>query len=184
MRGWIRWSMVAAAGLLLAPEASAQMPQRGARSLQLSAVGRNEVGLWRMLSERTNVGLGVGIGLARRETEDSAVGEQTAWNVSLVPSLKRYGATVGRFAPYLFASLPLSLAGQSRDEAEGSGLGIGAAGAVGLDWFPVRNVSVGSHAGLQVNRQSSEHQSGTIESESTQTVLGTFSSGFTLHIYF
>jgi hypothetical protein len=180
-----RWAGVSvlAAGLALASPGTAQVPQAGARSFQLSPYGDTQVGGWKMVSDRTNLGLAVGLEVGR--TGGDVEGSRTS--VAVAPSLKRYGDPVGPVAPYLFGSLPLGLERRSADRADVNErvLRLGGALGVGLDWFPVRGVSLGSHVGVNARREWERTSSGEgASSEVTYTVAGTFSSGLNLHIYF
>lgn len=179
------WSSVlaAAAGLWLAAPAAAQLPERGARSLQLSPYGDVQAGMWRMVSERSNLGLDVGVLLARGSDDDS---DRSSAALTVAPSLKRYGAPTGRFAPYLFASVPLGVQRHELDgDADQEGWSVGGSLAAGLDWFPVRGASLGAHAGVHASYSSRAlGGGGRPEVEDVGTTFGTFGSGLSLHIYF
>jgi hypothetical protein len=176
---------VLAAGLALAAPGTAQVPQAGARSFQLSPHGETRVGGWKMVSDRTSLGLAVGLNVGRTGREDED--EETRTSVAVAPSLKRYGGAVGPVAPYLFGSLPLSLERSSTDGVDWSRrvLRLGGALGVGVDWFPVRGVSLGSHVGVHARREWGRTSFGESPStEDTYSVAGTFNSGLNLHIYF
>ena len=182
MRAWAS-VLAVVAGLSAAGPAAAQLPERGAWSLQLSPAENPRVGAWRMASERTNLGVAVGVGVTRSEQEGGDEG--TSWSLTVSPPVKRYAPPVGPFPPYLFGSVPLGIQREEfGDDAEGSDCTVGAALAGGLDWFPVRGVSVGGHPGFHVVRNASRSETRFTDLESTSTVLGTFGSGLTLHIYF
>lgn len=180
------WTSVLAAAVVLwsAAPAAAQLPARGARSLQLSPGGDSRVGVWKMVSERTSVGVDVGVALSREGSGE--LEERTSWGLAVAPSLKRYAAPVGPFAPYLFASVPLGVQRQAFG-AEGvqRGWSVGGALAAGLDWFPARRVSLGAHAGVLANRDfRSFDGDGGPGDEATYNRFATFGSGLSLHIYF
>lgn len=186
MKAWAS-VLVAAAGLWLASPAAAQLPERGARSLRLSPNGDTQVGAWKMVSERASLGLDVGVALSRGGVSGDEDGDRTTLGLTVAPSLKRYGAPLGRFAPYLFGSLPLGLQRAGRgDDADQDGWTVGGALAAGLDWFPVRGVSLGAHAGLQASYMSRSFggAAGQPDVEDATSIFGTFGSGMGLHIYF
>ena len=182
------WTSVLAAAVILWPAApaAAQLPERGARSLQLSPGGSSRVGVWKMVSERTNLGVDVGVALGRGGSDDADVEDRTSWSLAVAPSLKRYAEPVGPFAPYLFASVPLGVQRQAfGDSGVQSGWSIGGALAAGLDWFPARGVSLGAHAGLAASHNlfgfDADGGPG-VDAESDR--FATFGSGLSLHIYF
>ena len=175
--------LVAAAGLWLAAPAAAQLPAVGARSIRLSPTTNTQVGLWRMLAERTNFGVEAGAALQRQEIGDDG-DVATGLNLTMAPSLKRYGAPAGAFATYLFGSLPLGFHRHGfGDHGDRTELVLGARAGAGLDWFPARSVSVGAHAGIEAFR-ASRSTSGTPDSEGSTSRVGTFGSGLSLHLYF
>jgi len=175
MRAWTS-VLAAVAGLSLAAPVAAQLPERGAWSLELSPAGDAQIGVWKMRSERTNLGVDFGLRLDRTDHAGSGpIGERTFLGLIVAPSIKRYGTPVGPFAPYLFGSVPF---GVEQKEIGGSSAWwmVGGSLAAGLDWFPVRNVSVGGRAGILASYRDSSAQS--------VTDVGTFSSGLSLHFYF
>ncbi|HEX8272586.1 MAG TPA: hypothetical protein VF615_08025 [Longimicrobiaceae bacterium] len=182
MRAWTV-VLAGAVGLSLAGPAAAQLPERGARSLRLSSSGDTQVGVWKMVSGRTALGLEAGVALGRESRDDE---DRTTWGLTAAPSFKRYGAPVGPFAPYLFGSVPLGLerVGQPRGTTR-TGWVVGGALAAGLDWFPVPRASVGAHAGVEARRESQSFDDGFVDEPGARsTVFRTFGTGLSLHIYF
>ena len=174
-------------GLSLPATAAAQLPERGARSLQLSPVGDTQVGVWKMVPERANLGVDVAVALTRVGNGGDGGDDLSFVGFTAAPSLKRYGAPLGRFAPYLFASVPLGLQrGELGGDADQDGWTVGGALAAGLDWLPVRGVSLGAHAGVRASYGSSSfgRPAGQPDVEDATTTFGTFGSGLSLHIYF
>lgn len=183
MKAWA-CVLAAAVGLSLAGPAAAQLPAAGARSLRLATHGQTQVGLWMMRTERTAVGVEAGLSLSR-QSMDGSDESATEWSVSAAPSLKRYGAAAGPFAPYLFAGLPLEFRRYAISSVEHTGLTLGAVAAVGVDWFPASRVALGAHAGLRAQRDSwTLGSDGAAYADGSNSHAGTFASGLSLHLFF
>ena len=56
--------------------------------------------------------------------------------------------------------------------------------SLGAEWYPLRYLSVGGHAGLQWVRDTVDSASNNIVRERTSTSWGTFRSGLELNFYF
>ena len=147
---------------------------RGEHSIVLDINGGPQIGFWARASDRTDLGLDLGVnGLLR--------GETTHLSVMATPAIKRYLTSTGPLAPYLYFGVPLNYTRQDNDNVGAPddvqhGFGVGGRAAFGLEWFPVRQVSIGGHVGLQANFQHWNN-----DSDDTLQ-LGTVSSGARVHL--
>jgi hypothetical protein len=149
--------------------------ERGRRSIALGVGGATQVGFWTRSSDRTDLGL-----------ELSGNGffsdRNTTLLLTLTPSLKRYHGAAGPLAPYTFFGVPLQYQRSANDnvgapDTAQDSYGVGGAAGFGLDWFPVPQVSLGGHVGLQAIF----HQ---FPDDSNVLSVNTLSSGIRAHLYF
>ena len=192
-----RWmgAAMAAAGLLLATGAAAQETggeevnglERPGTSIEVGAGAGALVGVWQRLSPRVSLGVQVSAYTSRSEIESDVFDRDARQtSVSVGPALKVYGGPGGAFLPYGFASAFLEFGG-SREEIAGAGEneeeldGLGAELGVGIDWFPVRRLSIGGHVGVEANRQSRSTDDDDVD---RFTVFNTVSSGIRVQLYF
>jgi hypothetical protein len=161
--------------LPLAAQAMDSLPavDRGSRSIALD-VGRNaQIGLWTRSSDRTDLGLDLLI--------DGIFGESSRrFALDITPALKRYLRTDGALAPYTYVGIPLSFARTESDNTDIPDANLYSVGGLigfGLDWLPVRQVSIGGHIGLRAYYIDGSRTDGTFG-------LRTQSSGVRMHLYF
>jgi hypothetical protein len=177
-----------AAGLVCASPAGAQEDagenalRRGASSVMAGVAPEAGVGFWSMLSDRTAVGLVGGVQRVESVSGDSEHGIRL---LTLSPQVKRYWRATGPILPYAHGSLSVSgiefgSGSSSRQESRSYGAGA----AVGLDWFPVRRISVGGHGGVALSRAvlGSRDAQGE-EMEISGWSLGTFTTAIRVHLY-
>jgi hypothetical protein len=173
--------------------------QKGAWSLSFAAPGygtgeRAEFGVWEMVGARTNVGFTLGVSVLGAETEGSS-GEATVadTDVDLGLNVKRYVMEPREVTPYLLGSVSIGGRYERREgqEYEETSRGTSASlrAGVGVEWFPVRRVSVSGHTGFGMfaghmdNEQ--ELPDGTHrEGETRQAYFQSFTSALLLQIYF
>ncbi len=125
-------------------------------------------GIWYMLSDDMNLGINVGLGIDRTEVGTDT---NTSWDLLLAPAIKYYMAK-GVVNPYFLGQLNLRLHddGGSNNDPE-----LGIAGGIGVEWFPVRNFSIGGETGVGID---------IIRSGNGEPVrLGTFMSSLVANIY-
>lgn len=182
MRAWAG-VVVLGAGICCTSGAAAQLPQPGARSLQVGVGGSGSIGVWRMHSPRTNLGLNVGLSVDRSGPREA---KETGESVSLEPAFKRYASPLGRVSPFLFGGVLASYAHQRGPGWSWNGLGAGVEGAVGVDWFPVHDVSLGGYLGAAAAYSSgrSRPDNGPAAPRITFWEVRSLASGLTLHLYF
>lgn len=177
---------LAAASTARAQDAAAG-PERGRTSISVTAQSSPVVGIWTRLSDRTDVGLNVGLAYARFGIEDD---DQSERLVRVEPALKRYLGARDGFAPYARVALFGEL-GEEEQEEEGTTFTVeqrsfGGSAAFGVDWFPARRISIGGHVGLSAGVQdfSASASEFDAEVEGDGLFAGTFSSGLVVHLYF
>lgn len=169
--------------------------RKGARSLSFTAPldgGTGEAGIWRMVDDKTNVGILVGLGAARSnlDVDDAGSIDNTQLNLSIGVGVRRYGNPYGQVSPYVMSAAYVfgSQQTQGPDDAEIKvrNLGVGARGGLGVEWFPVRRVSIAGETGarLQLNRQTVDRDDEDDDATSTGLNLSTFTSGLSVQIYF
>jgi hypothetical protein len=182
-------ALALAAGLAAAPRAQAQQGagdnalRPGATSITLGVAADPSVGIWTMPSGRTAVGI-VGSVQGIRSSFGDTESDQTL--LVIAPQVKRYGSTDGAILPYLHGSVFASLTefeGRSPGATSGGRFtAVGATAGVGLDWFPVRRVGLGGHAGLGLTRSEADPlQAG--EDETTTWRLQTFTAAIQVQLY-
>jgi hypothetical protein len=175
--------LILAGALLLAPATplaaqtitSHPASERGQHSLALSFYGGQQIGYWTKKSDRTDLGLDFGVSGAFRD-------ETTDLTINLTPALKHYLSAAGALAPYSYVGLPFSWNRTSRDnvgapDGSSSAVSVGGSVGLGLDWFPLPQVSIGGHAGLVAYHWGSEGAEGTF-------IINTLSSGVRVQLYF
>ena len=150
--------------------------ERGRRSIVLEASRSPRIGYWTRKSERTDLGLDV---MLQGILGDS----RTDLNIGVTPAVKRYLASPGPLAPYIYVGVPLDYRRSERDNVGApddtvDSFGVGGIAGFGLDWHPITQVSLGGHIGLRA----SYFDPGDDGDSSIQ--LGTLSSGVRVHLSF
>jgi hypothetical protein len=56
--------------------------------------------------------------------------------------------------------------------------------SIGAEWYPIRYLGIGAHAGLQWLNESYDSTAGNVIRDRSTTTWGTFRSGLELHFYF
>lgn len=125
-------------------------------------------GIWYMMTDNINLGVNIGLGIDR---EDSGNDTTTTWDVLLAPAMRYYLSTTGVVAPYIHGQANLRFFDDGGDDHVELGLAAG----IGVEWFPVRNFSVGGQTGLGIDLV----RSGTGE----PVKVATFTSALTAQIY-
>lgn len=156
-------------------EASNNPEERGTRSIAVAVDAAPSIGYWFRAGERTDLGLDVILeGLFSDRTRVLSVGA--------TPALKRYLETEGTLAQYLIFGVPLQYRRQEHesvggDDATDDVYQVGGLFGFGLEWSPVRQVSVGGHVGLRADYISRD-------SADNHLAVRTHSSGLRVHLYF
>jgi hypothetical protein len=176
--------------------------QKGAWSLSFALPGSDRdgtLGAWKMVGPRTNLGVFVGVGAIRSDGEtDTPAGErettETRTSLDVGVQARRYVTDPADVAPFLFGAVSVGTSRQERDDESAydsrmSGTQAGLSAGVGVEWFPVRRVSISGQTGFTVNAGLSDGAQGLPDGgeatyDGTFMGVGTFTSGLTLQIYF
>lgn len=178
-----------------AQEEKVSVSQRGSEAVTMGA-GSNSasIGYWHKLTGKTSLG-----GDFTFFYRDHDHNDYQSYQFS--PGIRHYLLADKAVSPYLYGAVVgrYSKSGsdqpdsRSRTESYTAGL----QGGIGLEWFPIQNVSIGGHVGINANyekahsaynSQYSDGLGGTTTSGATASdegfVIGTFSSGILLNLYF
>lgn len=185
-------------GLVTPSTAMAQVPaEPGSISIAASLFTDDDgsvLGVWYLLGSRLNLGLEVELNRATSEetvtspsTKNDGLAETESWTVG--PAVKWYGRVDGPVIPYLRAKVAY---GESANElqlrgeidSEGSSSTFLVSGALGAEWFPIPQLSVGAHAGLFWQRREVDTRNSQVRRDRTDTNWATFRSGIELFYYF
>jgi len=159
-----------------------QAPQglaRGTLSLELALPegGGGNFGLWNQVGTSTSIGWNVGFAYSRDETD---IAERSQLRISVGPELKEHFSIRSRVAPFyrfgIFGLYDRDTRTQDELENRETSWGVGGSVALGVDWFPLDQISIGGHTGLRVDYLDAEERS--------QLNAGTFLSQLTMRIYF
>lgn len=157
---------------------------------------RAEFGAWEMVGARTNLGLTLAIAVFGVDSESSVSGDAStaSTDVTLGINLKRYVAPPREVTPYLMGG---AFIGGRFERREGPddyqetirGMTSSVVGAVGVEWFPVRRVSLSGQTGfgLRIGRSTTEQvlpDDTEHDVESRLVGFTSFTSALSLQIYF
>lgn len=202
---------LAAAAVLLAQPARAQSAadadstapnslRKGAMSFSVEGPfqgSRVLAGVWKMVGDRTNLGVIVGLGAntASRDNNDGADWNNDEATANLGLAVRCYTNPLGRITPFVAGEVSgygwrtTSEVEDGESSQKMSALGASVRGGLGVEWFPTRRVSLSGSTGVELNwlRQRFENELSAGEtSETTDNRFGfsTFSSGLGVQIYF
>lgn len=184
---------------------SMQSPRRGDWSLSFGvplttlSTSSGTIAVWRMVSGRVNLGLNLGVGMnaVQRADEDSVAVlsefRTSNWDVRVEPAVKWYLRPPHPVAPYLYLAAGPSVEWYRSSRSDGSArsaanrYGLGIAGGLGADWFPVRWLSVGGFAGLRFDatwtQSTPTYWPAVLSTDDTQS-LQSFTSTVFVNVYF
>ena len=189
--------------------AEKQMPSAltvGARSLSFSLTGSGGAtfGIWRMRSERTNMGWEIGVQgawtSADQEYDDGRAGEQSRTNLSISvgPSFRRYIEIARPVVPFVHTGVGVRYSYRRVDTVlprdptdpdpetveRGRSGGLFGSLGLGLEWFPVERFSVSAYTGVGLVAEYGRGDRPGSESSAWSVGLDTFTTGVLLRIYF
>lgn len=101
-------------------------------------------GLWYMVSSPLNLGVNLGFAV---DSVDVGGESQTAVDFLLAPAVKYYMNTNSQVAPFLLGQFNMRIGSDGVDGSD-SEVEVGLLVGFGIEWFPVRNFSIGGHTGL------------------------------------
>jgi hypothetical protein len=182
--------IVLVAALLLAGTARAEDAQRtlvkGRWSLAFALPdgGGGAMGVWKMVSAKSNLGINLAID---HEMSKTTVGPDTMrtesggffWLMTVGPSLKRYLVVRERVSPFLFASAKGSYGWGNASNRRMSTLEWG----LGADWTPLESISIGASTGIRwVESKTSYSETGA--PKISDSLFDTMTTELTMHLYF
>lgn len=163
-------------------------PGRTSISFRLPESRVGAIGLFRFVSERTELGLIFSSGLrwhrVHYEDPEAPDARTRSLHFGAQPMLKRYVNTSETIAPYLFGGVftewdrRTATASVTRGAVTGQVWHAGAAAGFGVEWLPRPFLSVGSRIGLQGG-----YSSGTENTSARSSESGGFVETFTTNIY-
>ncbi|HEV2736792.1 MAG TPA: outer membrane beta-barrel protein, partial [Longimicrobiaceae bacterium] len=152
------------------------------------------LGVWRMVSGRTNLGVDLDAQYHRTGAEDGAGGEREREfaRARLALAARRYLDTGRAVAPFLAGRVGAGIFREATDGDDlpgsiaGRGWSVDASGGAGVEWFPVRGVSVSGSTGVGIDFERSRAPAGPEpgDAETTGFSIGTFTTRLGFRIYF
>lgn len=162
----------------------AQAPQglaRGTLSLEFALPdgGGGNFGLWNQVGTSTSIGWNVGFNYAKEDRDETGF-SASRLGISVGPELKEHFSIRPRIAPFyrfgIFGLYDRDIRTQDELETRTESWGVGGSVALGVDWFPLDQISIGGHTGFRVDYLDQEDR--------TQFNARTFLSQLTMRIYF
>ena len=179
--------LAAASAPAAAQDAGTPVEPAGSTVVSLEAGNGYVLGLWRQLSPRTRAGVEAGATVSRAEGDGR---EQDLVNFAVRPTVKLFAGADGAVRPYTLVGAYVEGFGQ-RVETSGAGGEFSTTGTeaglragAGLEWMPVPRLAVSGHVGLRGGYLRTTQASGSAEQELTGWSAGTFTSGFSLSLFF
>jgi len=187
-RGWALIALVAVLSLVgtaRAEDAHRTLAKgRWSLAFALPDGGGGAMGVWKMVSAKTNLGINLGIDHGMNKT---TVGPDTMrtesggffWLVTAGPSLKRYLVVRERVSPFLFASAKGSYGWGDSSNRRMSTVEWG----LGADWTPLESISIGASTGIRwVESKTSYSETGA--PKISDSIFDTMTTELMLHLYF
>jgi hypothetical protein len=182
--------LLALAGVARADEGESRAIARGRWSLAFSLPDGSgtRLGVWKMVSGRSNLGLNLGIDHKFQEETwgpDSARSRSGTlfWTFSLEPSIKRYLFLRENVSPFLTAALQGSYGWISAGGVKQYNRNATLLAGVGADWTPLRDVSIGASTGITWTEGIADDNDVTATKHRV-SIFGTQTGSLTLHLYF
>lgn len=167
---------------------TAPVQPAGSTAVSVDVGGGYVVGLWRQTSPRVRAGIEVGTQLERRDGDDDAEQDYSAYVVR--PSVKLFSGGEGAVRPYTLVGLYVEgFRNRARDPADAESVSrateVGGRVGVGLEWMPMRRVAIGGHVGVSGGYVSERYEfAGGDERKSDGWSASTFASGIALTLFF
>lgn len=175
--------------------------QKGNWSLSFAAPGlggsgeRAEFGAWEMVGHRTNLGLTLAIQVYGVDSESSPGGgtAQASTDVTVGVNVRRYLMQPRDVTPFLLAGASIGGRYDRRDGPQDydettRGMSTNVFGGVGVEWFPLRRMSLSGQTGFGLRNARYETETDIGEdhrdSETRSAGFTSFTSALSLQIYF
>ena len=176
-----------------------QLPTAGDWSLSgtlFDSSPNSVLGIGRMMTDRLALGLEIDLRTSDAdETVTSSAssvvttGRATSTDHTLGPTLKWYGTRDTPVSPYVRAKVAVGwddneLIVQGDQQQYQDTFTIQGSLAIGAEWYPLKYLSIGGHAGLQWLRDEIDSSANGIARDRSATSWGTFRSGLEVQFYF
>jgi hypothetical protein len=178
--------LLALMGVARADDGESLTIVKGRRSVSFSLPdgGGGRLGVWKMISARSNLGMNLRID---HEMDKRTVGPDSMrredgfwyWDIGLGPSLKRYLLLRPTVSPFLLGEFEASYRWTSGTYERGGDL----TGGLGADWTPLEWISIGGATGFTWH-ESMRRYSGSGAPKESNSRFNTMTSRLTLHLYF
>ena len=178
------------AGTAWAEEGESRAIAKGRWSLAFSLPqgGGTRLGVWKMVSGRSN--LGVSLGIDHRFNEETWGPDSSRfrvgtlfWTFSLEPAVKRYLFLREQVSPFLVAALRGSYGWAESGSMRRFNRSATLTAGLGADWTPLRDVSIGASTGIEWT-EGMESQNDSDATKDKLSLFGTKTGALTLHLYF
>jgi hypothetical protein len=169
-------------------------------SLQLDylTTSSGSFALWRMMSGRLNLGLGVSLGGSVSTGElvqDTLSLTQSAngWSLRLEPAVKWYMRPPRTVAPYLYVGAGPQFSWSEQSSSAGEAVadrhayGVGVATGLGVDWLPVHWFSLGARTGFRLDFTHTRDEYGVALAQvavQDRVAVQSFTSNVFVQVYF
>jgi hypothetical protein len=181
------FALGAALTVIVTGTAAAQRPaalEQGKHSISFGLPG-NQVGttfgVWTMFSDNLNLGLNLGLGVSSVSTEGTTTARTTS--TSIAPALRYYTGSLGPVLPFLYGETSLSYSKTSQP-VNRTLKGLGLAGGLGAEWFPVGNIGIAGYTGLALQSNWTTNNQGGSSTTANTLSIGTMTSGLSINLYF
>lgn len=178
--------LLALTGVARADDGESRTIAKGRRSIAFSLPdgGGGRLGVWKMVSARSNLGMNLRI---EHEMEKHTIGPDSMrhedgysyWDIGLGPSLKRYLFLRETVSPFLLGDLEVSYRWAKGTYERGADLTAG----LGADWTPLDWISIGGATGFTWH-ESMRRYSGYGARKDSDSRFDTMTSRLTMHLYF
>jgi len=192
---WVRVGSALAMLLTLAASARAQDAEsraiaKGRWSLAFSLPdgGGGQLGVWKMVSARSNLGLNLGV---RHEFREYSAGPDSArfkdgstfWTFSIEPRWKRYLFIRERISPFFAAALQGSYGGDQEGSSREITRSARLTAGIGADWTPLHDISIGASTGFAWT-ETMLSRNDSFATKQKFSDFDTTTGALTLHLYF
>ncbi len=196
--------LAGATGAAAHPSPQGPLAERGTRALgfDLRTGEGGSFSVWKVSSPYTAVGLeaSLSLGLTENDYDDPGLSNESyqSLRLQLRPTFKRYRSVRNGIAPYVYYQALGGFSGLRSDgeepwrEYSSSKIEVGVGVGLGVDWFPLKRISVGGRTGLSLSYgfgegSQSDPRSGRVDMQQyieRDLYLRAFVSKVTAFVYF
>jgi hypothetical protein len=169
-----------------ADEGESRAIARGRWSLAFSLPdgGGGELGVWKMVSHRTNLGVNLAVDHAMEKftygpDSDRVENGHWFWSIAMGPSINRYLALNRTVSPYLLGSLTGTYRWDGVSYQRSATLRAG----IGADWTPLESIAIGAATGIEWT-EAMRSESRPEAPKASSSLFDTMSTALTLRLFF